>query len=113
MGPPSFLWDTEPLVPAQERVTAPWCQAGMWCQASSVSRLPLELALVPRAGVPLCCEAPTQLTFVTQKSWLMRPDSGYISTLTATHLLKVFALGRDRDMKVFAKPGFLGGPFIY
>lgn len=85
----------------------------MWCQASSGSQLLLELALVPMVGVPLCCEAPTQLTFGVQESWLMRPDPGYISTLTATHLLKVFALGRYKDMKVFAKPGFLGSPFIY
>lgn len=44
---------------------------------SSVSQPPHEPALVecPWLGPP-CCEAPTQLTSVTQKSWLMRSGSG-------------------------------------
>ena len=69
--------------------------------ARSVSRPPLEPTLVncPVAGVPPCCEAPIQLTFMMQESWHMPSDSGYTPTLTATHLIKVLPWLEYRDMK--------------
>lgn len=106
MTHPCFL-DVEPLLSAQERVTAFGSRQGRR-ELSFSSSLQAWYGQVPVVVVHLCREAPTQLTFMTQK----RSDSGYISPLIATHLIKVLPWSYRRG-KVFAKPGSLGAPFTY
>lgn len=44
------------------------------------------------AAVHLCSEVLTRLTFMIQGRWFLSSDAGYVSTLTATHLIRFCAL---------------------